>query len=448
MTIQPNKTPEEYLSLCRTAIDSARQGGNDQEISLTLADLGRALFGVKSYQEGLAAFKEAEKLAKKTGHLLVRVQCLATQSLAYQDVRRFHDAFQTVDGIVKLAEKHKDDTIKCDAFISQAQILADSGEPLLAFEKAEAAHQLAKSLGDERRVMTITGVIGNLHLALNALPEAIAHFEMAAVQAAMIGDQRAECAYMINKGTVVLWQKAYMQAIPVFEQAVSLAQEIGDIPAQIAGLRYLVESLSKSNQTEQTRTQAQRGIQLSLDAGDYDALFHFFTATVFACYRLNRVDEAHHILRQAAGQARTINDTEREVEMLLNLGESFIALDQHQQALPLYQDALKIAKELQHNVDTAHIIGRLGLVLAELGHLDEAIAYHRQAIGLARQHENPALLGEQWSMLALAYQDKKQHEKALSACKEAIEAFSTAGLQQDEANARHLLARLESGITE
>ena len=116
--------------------------------------------------------------------------------------------------------------------------------------------------------------------------------------------------------------------------------------------------------------------------------------------------------------------------------------DRLDDALAIYKDADDKAKEIDRKKDAAYLTGRIGITLAELGRLDEAIPYHERALEQAKSRQLPELAGEQLSMLALAYKDKSEFDKASSYCRKAIQVFSSAGFEQQAQNTRQLLAEI------
>ena len=118
-----------------------------------------------------------------------------------------------------------------------------------------------------------------------------------------------------------------------------------------------------------------------------------------------------------------------------------------EQALETYRSALKAAKQLNRFTDEAYLTGRIGVTLAEMGNVDEAITYHNEAIQLARQRDIPELEGEQLSMLAMAYLERQDLGEARKYCQAAIEAYSNLEESGGVDNAHRLLAEIEAADT-
>ena len=292
MTTDQQQKRQERLIACRAAVDRAREGDNVQQLCLALIDLGAALFQTRMFEEGVATLDEAEELAATLDDAPFLAHCLGLKAAAYQDIGRFHNAYEVIGRVVALAETHGDQGMKCDALVTQAQTLASSGEPVIALDKLKEARALANQLDDKRRLMQTLGALGNIKAALAALEDAQTFFEMAAVWAAQLGEQRAECGYLLNLGAIFTWQKHFAQALPVFERALALSEELGDREAELAALRHVTDSLHKLEKPEQVVSLARRGIALSQEMAGQEITFSFFEALALAHYQLGQPDEA------------------------------------------------------------------------------------------------------------------------------------------------------------
>jgi len=331
------------------------------------------------------------------------------RSLAYQEAERLPDAYNTAGEILSLAEAHDNKAMMCDALASQGQILLDSGEQINALERLEKANQIAIEIGDDRRLMNVLGALGNYCLVIASADKAIVYYDQALVLARKLGDRRAEYGFLGNKGTVLAYQGQALQAAGAFESVLAYVEEIGDQQAEVHVLRHIVRTNEKLEDDGKVLIYGQRGYEL---AGSFVNL------------------------------ARSVDDLDREVDLWLGLAESFMVMGDFQEALDGYEHALDGARQLDRQADEAYLIGRIGFTLAELSRTDEAIAYHEQAIELARQRVIPDLEGQQLSMLAMAYLERQELNKARSYCAAAIQIYTDANLDAEAKNARRLLAEI------
>jgi len=452
MTRSKQSKQRQFLVDCRHALEEAQASGDEGQLCLALANLGLAQFQIGRFGEGRLSFDAAVERSQRLdaarpaglqpGNIRIQAQCLGLKTLAYQEAERLPDAYNTAGEILSLAEAHGDKAIMCDALASQGQILLDSGEQINALERLEKAHQLAIEIYDDRRLMNVLGALGHYSLVIASADKAILYYDQALTLARKLGDRRAEFGFLGNRGTVLAYQGENSQAVSAFEGVFSYIEEMGDQEAEVHVLRHLVRTNERVEDDGKVLGYGQRGYELASSFGDGEAALSFLEAIILAKYRSNQIEDARTLTNEAINLARSVDDLDREVDLWLGLAESFMVIGDFQQALDGYEHALDGAKQLGRQADEAYLIGRIGFTLAELGRTDEAIAYHEQAVELARQRVIPDLEGQQLSMLAMAYQERQELGKARSYCAAAIQIYTDANLTTEADNARRLLVEI------
>lgn len=423
-------------------VQNARESGQPRDISLALTALGYTQFQLKKFEEGLAAFDEAIALATAEDDIALQAHCLGVKSLAYQDIKRYPDAYQAAEAIRTLAEAHQALGMQCDALTSQGQILADSGEPVVALEKLREARRIAQESGDTRRQMNALGALGSLHLMMASIEEALVYFDKSLDLARELGDRQAELGYLGNQGSILAWHERFEEAVQIFEEALALAESLGDSVAVLASLRRLAEGYSRLNRDAQAEEMARRGLELAQIEDDAEAALAFYEVSARLAFRRGASADALAALEAGAALAHTTHALDTERGMLINLGEAYLVDGQNAKALDAYRVALERAQRQQRPADVAYLNGRIGALLADLGRVDEALPYHNQALELARQHKLVDLEGEQLCMLALAGYDSGQTAQALDYCQQAITVYTEAKLSAEADRARQLLAEI------
>lgn len=426
----------------QAAVMQAREDDDVRRLCLALIDLGTAQFQTRLYDQGKEHLDEATTLAATVDDPKFQAYCLSLKADAYQDIGRYHNAYEVLEEIVTLAAETGDAGIECDVLLTQGQVLINSGEPMIALEKLNEARSLSSRLEDKRYAMKAFGALGNLKVATVELDDAQMFFDMAVMQAVQLGDKQAECGYLLNKGTVIAWQKHYAEAVPVLEQARILAVELADMSAELMALRYLTESSHALNQPARVIPLAQRGLELSRPTENHQVTFPFFQTYALAFFRTEQPEEALRITQYAIEYVTTVDDQEPQTNMLLTLGESCIVMAFYAEALTAYQRALAGLRAAGRDSDEAHVLGRIGVALAELGRIDEAIEHHQQAANMARQHNLPELYAEQHVLMALSYLEQPHTAQARLCCETAINGYSSIGFTEEADLARQVLAQI------
>lgn len=113
------------------------------------------------------------------------------------------------------------------------------------------------------------------------------------------------------------------------------------------------------------------------------------------------------------------------VTNLGRLGEAYRALEQFDQAIAVYQQAIQIAQEIQDHRGAGLWWGSLGSAYRDQGRFEEAVAKYKVAMGIFQSLEEPSLedranMGVQWGRLGLAYDYLEQIELSLTSYEEAL----------------------------
>lgn len=441
--VKDKRKNRQYLIACQEELQVARDSGDENRITLATAYLAFALFQAKKYPEGLSQFNRAIKLAKDINDPLLQAQCLGLKTLACQNAERLPEAFKAAQEVERLADENQDLGMKCDALASQAQILLDSGDEISSLPLFNQSLAIAQEIGDKHREMKVLGAFGNYSMAVAPGEKAESYFKQAHDLARELGDRQSEMGFLGNLGTILEWKEDYREAAKIFTEVLAYMQETNNQEMEIQVLRHLSQVYSKQKDDQPLVTYCQLGVKVAKAAADDDNVFYFYETMIPALYRLKQINEAHQMITDAAKTAHSTNNREKEVDLLLILGESYMVLNNLEQAVATYQQALAGTERLQRMVDKAYLLGRIGMVKAELGFVDEAVNFHEKAIELAQEYSLPALEGEQLSMLAMAYLEKGDIETATSCCQSAIQVFSEAELEEDAEQARQLLTQIE-----
>lgn len=429
------------LSQARKALAEARTSGDQRKISAAAANVGLALFRDNKFKEGLKIFHEVDTIFNELDDFGLQIHCLGIKMMAYQLTEQYPQAFQTARDIEALAVTEDDLGVQSDALAAQGQILVESGEEVIALEKLNAALEIAETLGDKRRQMNVMGAFGNYCMTIASPEKAESYFEKARNLARELDDRESEFGFHGNLGTLLSWKGELQQAQAVFEEVLAYVHESDNQAAEIQVLRHLTQVNVKQEDDSQIVIWAKQGVSAAKATGD-DNFNYFSENLIAALYRLEQFDEAHQAIKDAIEVARSAKDRPKEVDLLLSLGESYMLTNALEKALETYRLALVGTQRLQRMVDRGFVLGRMGVILAELGFTDEALTFHEQAIALAQKHEIPDLEGEQLAMLAMAYLEQGDRDLARSFCETAVQVYTKANLSREADQARKLLAEL------
>ena len=438
------KRLRESLAAYQLELANAKESGEKKEESIASVNIGLTYFQQKKPKEGIPYFEEALRIAKDIQDEELQIRVMGAEALAYQIAEQYPNAFKIAQKIQAMGEANGDQGVQIDALATQGQILIDAGDELAALEKFTSAKAMAKEIGDIRRLMNIAGALGNYSLTIAGVEQAKEHFAEAKAMAAEMGDKKSEIGFLGNYAAILAWEKNHSEAASAYKKVYEYLSEGEDEDAQLQALHHLVQNLSKMQDFLETVRYSRIGLDLAQKLEEKAFIFLFIEEQIAAHIQLDQLEDANIATREAVEIARDLKDRDKELELLISLGESSFLAGSNEEALEAYEEAKQEALRLQRHKDHIHLTGRIGVVLAELGRIDEAIPFHREAVELAREKGLREIEGEQLTMLALALTENGQSEEAVDFCNQAIEVFTAAKLMEEADKTRGLLSTIKA----
>lgn len=437
------KRNQSYLKQCKEDLEIAHKSNSPREESVALANYGYALCLNEQHEEGIKLFDQAEIIAgSQIDDIGVLAHGLGLRSLVYQESKRLPDAFITSAKILRVAKEEENLPIECDALANQAQILLDSADIIEAFRIFQQSEAIAQAINDDQRLMRISGALGNLCLSVPSLQEAESYYRKALQLAENLSDQESVNGFMVNLGSVLDWQGKSAEALKLFEQVLPSYKKQKMTDSLIQLLTKMVRACRTINNDSKVINYACQGIEF-LEGQEDERIFEFLESLIITYYRQGKITEANNMLSEAITISRTVGDQEREIDFLLNLGESFISSNLINKALEIYKTALDKSSALNQAGNMAHIIGRIAFILGETGQLEQAIEHHLKAIELANSQNLSELEGDQRCMLAVAYLERSEVDTALIQAEKALQIYQDADLTPEFQNAQNLLSEIK-----
>lgn len=443
MTQRSRKKGNKALVEAQKAFELAEEGGKQDVICLAGIQYGMALFQADKIKEGERKFKDVEDIAASLDDFKLLVQILGMKAYAYQMAEIYPSAFKTAQKVQELAEKAGDLAVKADALATQGQVLIDTREEVQSLVKLNEALDIVTKLGDKRREMNLKGALGNYSLTTASWDQARAYFEQARTLALELEEKEYEMGFNGNLGGLMELRGELNQAGAAFEEIYTYMKETGNKDGEIQALRHLVQISTKANNDQGIIQYCQAGVEAAKGISS-DHSFYFYEILIPALNKTNQFDELQLTLADAVVEARIAKNRDKEAVFILSLGESYFATGKLEPALETYKQALAVVLRVQKLIDAAHVNGRIGVVLAEMGQPEAAIQYHQASIELARKNEVPRLEGEQLVMLAMAHQDLGDIEKALSYGEQAFEVYVAANLNEESEAAKKLIEQIKA----
>ena len=354
----------------------------------------RALYDGGRYDPALALLDEIEAGVVRLAFAPLTGELFELRGAIEDRLGRGEKALVSLDRAAVEAEAGGDDATKARAWSLAAQIRAARSAPFDQVDRllAQARAASARLGGDRMLEMKVESSSGQISLERGQAPKALAHYRRAAELAEALFGPR-------NVGTV----RARLNLV-------SALDEMERDDEAVAILRPAVAALEA---------------ELGSDHPDV-AQARVLLGDIY--YQQGRYEDALAIYRAAEKSFEALYGPVHRLLWSVKNGIAavYIGQEKYAEALVELKSALEMVDELvgRRHRSAALLLGNIGMVLHNLGRVDEAVSSYREAIAIANQTQGPdsvfAARGNQW--LADALVERKPRE-ALRAAKESVRMF-------------------------
>jgi tetratricopeptide (TPR) repeat protein len=232
-------------------------------------------------------------------------------------------------------------------------------------------------------------------------------------------------------------------ALKMYKESLQIQREVGNESHQALCLNNIGSVYSAQGKYDDALTYFQQALQLrekANDPGDIVETVHNLADTDF---KMGRFDQALTQYMRALDLRRTIEDKRGAAIESYSLGTLFAYQGRLGAAVKSKEEALKTFRELgERSFWTAEILGGFGSALAEVGRADEAGKSLDEALALARELKNDALVAQTLRFQGERLEIAGERGAAKPLFEQSREAASRAGDREKTVQAKAALARL------
>ena len=347
-------------------------------------------------------------------------------------------------------------------------------------EAALAAGRRSGDAGAEGRALAN---LGSAYLDLRRFEEAIARYEQALTIFQAAGDRDHESKILNNLGIAFRELRRFDEAIPMLEQALALRREVGDRPAEGQILNSLGSAYRELRRFEEAIACYQRALAIFQGVGDRDhesrqpppgvgsvngaapqlgdvlSSFERKMAAEWTGDRdeegrilislgnllreLQRFDEAIPFWEQAVAIKREVGNGQGEAQTLANLGHAYRELRRSAEAIGRFQQALAVFRAIGDRHGESRTLNNLGVAFGEARRFADSIEALQQALAIERELGDRYGEGHTQANLGLAYTELQRFDEALASYRESLAIARETGDRDDEGETLAALAHVE-----
>jgi tetratricopeptide (TPR) repeat protein len=197
----------------------------------------------------------------------------------------------------------------------------------------------------------------------------------------------------------------WTDAIPIYESLGQMTQ-VARLYCDIANIRVAMGANQRAMKDYEQALMALNAVQ------DYETRGIVLANAAIAYIDLGDIETADAFLSESIKIAEKLQDRASEVTRRGNYGWFLLATGRLQRALTTLEHAQQQSKALDLKMPLAVQTDNLGLVYAELGNLDRAADYHREAIAILETLDAPYWLANAQYNLAQLYARLDQIDEA------------------------------------
>jgi tetratricopeptide (TPR) repeat protein len=356
------------LTICRHALDAARDCGDLAAQARTLTTLGVILGRQGSYTTASECHQQAIELARGVGDRLTQVWALGNLGLIHDQQGRYAKAAWCNRQALALYRELGDVAGEAIALSNLGLICLRQGRYQSAARHMRQAISLYRQVGHQFGEAIALTNLGSVCCRQGRYQEAADCQAQSLALARRVGTRRVEAWALTRTGEVLCRQGLHDQAIESHQQALELFREIGDRDGEAEALNNTGETLLAARQPDKARPFHTAALTLARQAGDQREQARAMTGLGDISHQQGRHDQAISYHHQALILHRETGDRGGEAEALNSAGAAFLAAGQPGEALTCHQSALTLARRTGDRYQQARAHQGLASATQSAGH--------------------------------------------------------------------------------
>ncbi len=312
---------------------------------------------------------------KQTIHYLTRAAGRDRGLFAHQA------ALARYDDLLALLTRPEDRPGRYDVLHKRAEVLDWIGDREAQGRDLEEMLELARSLGDTRRLAKAMHLRSGWHWIQGQYEAADCDARAALDLYGQLGDDHGRAALLTQLGRNVAYTGQCSQATAYLQEALGIHEAVGDLEGQIAALMGLAGVVQYEGDLSRSLAYCRRSLDLAREAGD-ERLINRTTSSVGLAYiDLGDMDTAEIYLREALQFAERSGERRQQAITYAHLGTVAIEQGDLETGETRFESALRMFREVQDTFREAYALSFLG----ELSLLREDPAAAEKHFRVARQ---------------------------------------------------------------
>jgi tetratricopeptide (TPR) repeat protein/predicted Ser/Thr protein kinase len=363
-----------------------------QNISAQLA-LGRVLYRSGQPEDALTPLNQALSLAIQVDNQEARANVLQALGNVYRRLRRLDEALKNLEESLEI-KRAIGDPRGVSASLSGIGYIQDlSGDADAARASYQEALQISREVGDDVGVGQVLLALGDLERIRANYEEALQYTKEALRVQIEAGDQRSQAQSLNNIGTIYHARGEYGEAIVYYERALEVREQLGQQGSVADTLHNIAETYLYMGNHDKSVDNYMRALEVRREEADE------FGAGIES-YSLGRVYGLQGRYGAALASMESALETFRRigesglwyVDVLAGYGNALSLLGRFDEAAPVLDEALELARGLEDDAQIAQVLTYQGDRLLYVADFDAARTLYAEAESSATASGDPYLV--------------------------------------------------------
>jgi len=352
--------------------------------------MGRVLIRSGMLQDSLAPLNQALSLAIQVDNKEARANSLQALGIAYRYLGRPEEALRNFEESLAIKRDIGDRRGVAASLSEIAYIQNISNQPDAARASYQEALQIRRDIGDDRGVGRVLLNLGDLELGRANFDEALARTREALRIQIETGDEWSQAGSLHNIGAIYDQKGEYSESLVYYQRALEIRERLGN-PAHIADVQHnLAVTYTILGRYEQAQNHYLRALeQRRADRDELGVAIESFSLGKVFRYQgryaasLASIEESLRIFRRLEETGRWY------VEALADHGNALSLLARFDEAAPVLEEALSLAREQEETALVAQALKFLGDRLFYMADFGAAREPYGRAEEAAKESGNP-----------------------------------------------------------
>lgn len=311
---------------------------------------------------------------------------------------------------ISIAESINDQTVICNCLIAIGNVQKSLGEIQKCNESYDRALKLANNIEDKSLALKCYSNMARNYYERGQYPRAIEFYDRSIRLAEELNDNSTLAAVFNSLASIYNIQANYPVALDLYLKALDINEKLEDRSSQIINYINIAGVKSGQREYDSALKYLHDALKISEEIGD--------NFKVTACLAnigntyLNMNDP--RALEYYERALSKVGDNNRSllVNILVNMGIIYIRLDEYDQALTHFTEALLIAEKINLRHPIGEIWAKIGLVYFKQKRYNDALEYSFKSLEVAKELKLLNLQKEVYGQLSDIYASMNNYQAA------------------------------------